>query len=180
MPRHLPSTQTRSSYHPPSSVRCVLEFFFEAWFSWWDVAAIQRAFYFSLLSLKREEGMGSQDWGCQRKRPIGDREIKTWSPFLGHESSNWICNKKKLHIKFDNVIANHYLKLAKDLYIHISPVQTHLSFPQQWDYRVSNVSPPPMSRPEDIYGPQRNQSNIAGRQNVQYSVDLFYDNMIYL
>lgn len=67
------SDQPRCTVYPPLrpylhitlllSVRCVLGFlsflfFFEAWFGWWDVAAIQRAFYFSLLALKQRGGGG--------------------------------------------------------------------------------------------------------------------------
>lgn len=103
----------------------------------------------------RGRAWGPQDWGCRRKRPIGDRKRKTSSPFLGHECSNRICNNK-FHIVYTNVIANHYLKLAKDLYIDISPVQTDFPFPRQWDYKDSNVSPPPMSRPErHLWSPEK-------------------------
>ena len=39
--------------------------FFEAWFGWWDVAAIQRALYFSLLALKQRGGREGGRTGCR-------------------------------------------------------------------------------------------------------------------
>lgn len=55
--------------------------FFEAWFSWWDVAAIQRAFYFSLLALKHGGGR-LQDWG---------RQIKDWGMMGGEKKDPLVC-----------------------------------------------------------------------------------------
>lgn len=64
--------------------------FFEAWFSWWDVAAIQRAFYFSLLALKhgggQAAGLRASD---KRLRDDGRGKEGPFSVFLGHEWSDF-------------------------------------------------------------------------------------------
>lgn len=56
-------------------------FFLEAWFGWWDVAAIQKAFYF-LLALNNGGKVG-----CVREKAKEwwDGEMRTSSFFLGHE-----------------------------------------------------------------------------------------------
>lgn len=141
------SDQPRCTVSPPLrpylhitlllSVRCVLGFlsflfFFEAWFGWWDVAAIQRAFYFSLLALKQRGGGGGgggvcrlQDWGRQRKgwgMTGGEKKRRDALSFLGHVCSDFenTAGSSWFHILQHKIYIPRFSKHAEAFHICIS------------------------------------------------------------